>query len=669
MGGTAGLMPQQVQTSMMKGGLDLITPPIVMPPGKAISAVNYEPDIAGYTSIGGYERFDGRVRPSDSTDATVIALRRGAIREVPGTGPVRGTWVFDGYLFAFRDQSDGFAGMFRSSLAGWERMTFGSMLEFGEGIAPFVEGDFVTGTTSSAVATVDRVVTRAGFYDADAPTASGYLVVSNISGAFAAGEQITSTTGGDATGQTLKQITINAGGRYDFITHNFYGAAMRPRMYFVNAVDTGFEWDGETLAPIQTGITGGSVATSSVFLMSPPSVAPNDTDSPIFSPALTDPVVPESPIAMSGLFDTPSFIAQYKNHLFLGYTSGTLLFSSLGEPLRFDISGGAGEISFGQQIVGLLEAAKTSLVIFAQNRVEYLTGTDTTTFMMNPLTDASGAQPYSIQMMDEPMFLDDGGVRRLSATSAFGDWRMGALTAPVETLIRQKRDLGINVVASLRIKGKDQFRLFWDDSSGITVYIGRKEPETMPFKLNFQVYCTCSGELEQGRGERLFAGGMDGVVYEMNRGTSYDGSDISSYIRLPFTSANSPSQNTRWMKVTFELMTPDPIVLGVAFDVDYGKGLGGAVTQVSVDPGSPSLATVSADDSWDSSSDWNNFAGSWDGAAFNAFNWMPVEARLEHHLQGIGPNIAATLVHSSAVARQHTISSQTYNFSRRGLRR
>ena len=48
---------------------------------------------------------------------------------------------------------------------------------------------------------------------------------------------------------------------------------------------------------------------------------------------------------------------------------------------------------------------------------------------------------------------------------------------------------------------------------------------------------------------------------------------------------------------------------------------------------------------------------------------QPVEGRLEYHLSGIGPNIAATLIHNSAVARQHTISSQTYNFSRRGLKR
>jgi hypothetical protein len=59
-----------------------------------------------------------------------------------------------------------------------------------------------------------------------------------------------------------------------------------------------------------------------------------------------------------------------------------------------------------------------------------------------------------------------------------------------------------------------------------------------------------------------------------------------------------------------------------------------------------------------------------DTDAYPAVDWMqPVEGRLEYHLAGIGPNIAATLVHSSAQKRQHTISSQTYNFSRRQMKR
>ena len=95
-------------------------------------------------------------------------------------------------------------------------------------------------------------------------------------------------------------------------------------------------------------------------------------------------------------------------------------------------------------------------------------------FVLNPISDSSGAQPYTVQMMDAPMFLDDGGVRTLPTTAAFGDWRMGTTTQAIETLIRQKRDSGILPVASMRIKGKDQYRLFWRDGTGITVYVGRK---------------------------------------------------------------------------------------------------------------------------------------------------------------------------------------------------
>src|SRR5262245_51684268 len=109
MGGAFGLMPIQTSTSLMQGGLDLATPPIALPAGRVISSSNYEPDIGGYTSMGGYERFDGHPRPSDVTisseaDWATVAARRSAITSVPGTGPVRGVWVFDGAVYAFRDQ-------------------------------------------------------------------------------------------------------------------------------------------------------------------------------------------------------------------------------------------------------------------------------------------------------------------------------------------------------------------------------------------------------------------------------------------------------------------------------------------------------------------------------------------------------------------------------------
>jgi hypothetical protein len=649
MGGAVGLMAQEVHTAMMAGGLDLVTPPIVMPPGKATAAVNYEPDISGYTSNGGYERFDGRVRPSDTTDQGQVAARRAAILPVPGEGPVRGVWVFSGLVYAFRDQvGTGFASMYRSTLGGWEEIPLGYRLEFSEGEVMFEEGEYVTGSTSNAIAKINRIVTREGEWDPTTPTASGYLIISNLTGTFVLNEELTSGSGGIANAVLVEEITLKAGGHYDFTNHNFYGASARERMYFVSGTDTGYEWSSSYLTPIHTGISG-TEAIAAVTLLSPPSVAPNTTESPIL--AYLDPADPGSEqfeIVMSALFDAPSFVAHYKNHLFLGFTSGTIINSALGEPLDFDTTGGAGEIAFGEQITGLLAAASTALMIFAQNRIEYLAGTDAASFVLNPVTDASGAQPYTMQMMDSPMFLDDGGIRTLPTTAAFGDWRMGSVTQTIEALIRQKRDSGVTPVASLKIRNKDQYKLFWSDGTGVTVYVGRKHPEAIPFKLPIEVFCACSGEVDYGLGDRLFVGCQDGYVYELNRGTSFDGAAIDSYIRLPFNSAKSPSQHTRWMKATFEIASPDDITMGVAFDVDYARGLGGAATNVDVDAGSPIITTD----------------------AYASVDWtQPVQGRLEYHLNGIGPNIAATLIHSSTVARQHTISAQTYNFSRRRLKR
>jgi hypothetical protein len=641
MGGTVGLMAIEIQTSMMQGGLDLATPPIVMPPGKVIAAINYEPDVAGYTSFGGFERFDGHPRPSDSTEAATIIARREAILPVPGTGPVRGVWVFDGAVYAFRDQTATQAGMFKSTAGGWVQQTFSYKLSFTAGETEILEDDLVTGVTSLAFATVDRVVLRSGTW-AVAPdnTAEGYLIVHGVSGTFSAGEQITSS-GGEATMVAIEAVALLAGGQYEFTNHNFYGAAERTRMYFVNGVDTAFEWTGTSLNPIFTGVTSGDSTEVDLLLMPEAPIALGET-------LLSGGASPGDSIVMAAGFDSPSYIAHFKNHLFLGFSSGTMLNSSIGEPLEFSTTSGAGEISFGDGITGMLSAASTSLLIFGQNRIEYLTGADTTTFELNPISDSSGAQPYTAQLMDTPMFLDDGGVRSLPTTAAFGDWRLGTVTQSIESLIRQKRDSLITPVTSMRVKAKDQYRLFWSDGTGITIYIGRKNPETLPFNLPIEVFCSCAGEVDNGRGDRLFVGCQDGYVYEMNRGTSFDGQPISSYIRLPFAAAKSPQQHTRWTKVSFEISTPDDITMGVSFEVDYARGDGGEGVDSDVDGGSPIVTTDAYADV-----DWT----------------QPVQGRLEYHLSGIGPNIATTLRHSSAIAQQHTISSQTYNFSRRRLKR
>ena len=58
----------QIKTDIIPlfGGLDLVTTPVLVPPGRLISSNNFEPDInGGYRRIPGFERYDGRTSPHD----------------------------------------------------------------------------------------------------------------------------------------------------------------------------------------------------------------------------------------------------------------------------------------------------------------------------------------------------------------------------------------------------------------------------------------------------------------------------------------------------------------------------------------------------------------------------------------------------------------------------
>lgn len=114
------------------GGLDLESAGLAIPPGRLLACRNYEVDAAGgYTSAGGYERFDGRPAPSDADNLLDQSLRRAAIEAVPGIGPVRGVCGFDGALYAWRDVDGGESPdqlvMYVSTADGWEVVDIGAV--------------------------------------------------------------------------------------------------------------------------------------------------------------------------------------------------------------------------------------------------------------------------------------------------------------------------------------------------------------------------------------------------------------------------------------------------------------------------------------------------------------------------------------------------------------
>lgn len=64
----------------LDGGLDLVSIPSMIKPGRLISAINFEPDSnGGYRRIAGIERYDGQPRPSDANYSVVTGTVLGPL--------------------------------------------------------------------------------------------------------------------------------------------------------------------------------------------------------------------------------------------------------------------------------------------------------------------------------------------------------------------------------------------------------------------------------------------------------------------------------------------------------------------------------------------------------------------------------------------------------------
>lgn len=686
-------MTQDSDTLALQGGLDLVTPAMMVKKGMCISAQNYEVEARGYRRCTGNERFDGQPKPSEAryfiltfdtgsvpidagdvvvgatSGAMAIALydaivdsgsfaggdaagslilynltgqfeiaevlevsasavaaatspatmsaaaedelnaiylqaaidaRRAVIAKPPGSGPVRGVATFNGDKYCWRDNAGGTAcAMFKATSTGWQEVVGGSFIRFAAGVTAFVEGEVLTGGTSGATATIERVVRNEGAWDGGA---EGYLVLSGVTGVFVDTEALTSATGAATAASAAQAITFPAGGLYRSIETNFFATAGFKRLYFVNGVGPACEFDGDVIAPIYTG-----------------------------RPDVTE---------------KPQHIAEHRLHLFLGYKGGSLQNSSTGMPLEFDAVTGAAEIGFGQDITGLRSNTRDSLIITGRNKLGYLVGTDATNFDLRSVSEDSGAIENTLEIVGSPLFLDDQGVRDMQAAETYGDWKIGTKTQKVEPLLRQRRETGQRPVGSMRVRSKDQYRLYFPDGSGILIYLGRREPEIMTVSLGFAPFCFHSGENEDGD-EVLFAGSVDGMVYQIDVGTSFDGEPILAFLRLSFMNQGAPNIEKRYHRARVEGQASESNTnLSAVADFSYGDAN---------QPPSNNTDFVFFGD-----------GGFWNEAIWDQFQWSSaIEGQAFADLDGIGENVSLVFASESATKTPHTLSTLTINFTRR----
>jgi hypothetical protein len=667
------------QTFPMRGGLDLESPPTRVPPGRVVACLNHESTPNGYQRTEGYERFDGRTAPSTASfsiltfttgvsafvaNETITGFTSGATARVvaladvqagtfgggnaagrlaivpltgvftvgellkvggttratlatlpvagdPQTGPVEQSWlvaaqtylrniiqpldtvggirgvvVYNNLVYAFSD-AGGVGNMYIATSAGWSLKVQKSSLKFSGGVYKPTAGptvaDTLTGVTSGATCKVRYIALDSGDYGTS--DAAGLYVVDTVVGTFQVGEQIRHSVG-EIAGVVVAiptAITLPQGGRYSFEIFNFRATGITATVYGANGVGQAFEFDGNNLiAPISTGT----------------------------------------------LLDVPLKIAEHKNQLCLTLPSGSLQLSVAGQPRNFSGVAGATEIGVGSDITNLIPNTDDVMVIFTATRTNVLTGNDSSDFLLSQQGgNHAGAKPYTAQKIGQVIYLDTGGVRSIAATQ-FGNFKLGSYTTMIDKLLVAKQKAGITPVASCVVKSKSQYLLFFSDGSGVSLFFAAKSPEPMTFQYPFI--------------ERVFVGATNGYVYELNKGTSFDGALIPAYVQFPFFPYGNVRLNKRFVSLEAEVSADAGTILELVakFNNDDGEQPYTIGDDLSLIAGDTSSAAPSNQSS-----------------------------NIEWYLDGTGFSLSPSIISNQSSVASYTLSAITVLFRGRGQRR
>ncbi len=211
-------------------------------------------------------------------------------------------------------------------------------------------------------------------------------------------------------------------------------------------------------------------------------------------------------------------------------------------------------------------------------------------------------------------------------------------------------DLINTAAASCIVRRKNQYRLFF--SGGAAVYMtfkGRKIMGMTPVTLPNPVSCISSAEGSSGQ-EEIYFGSSNGMVYQMDIGTSFDGDAITWSAELAFNHFGGPRQLKTFRKGVTEVTGSGYCEFNFSYTLGYGSSEFDAST-------SEVLTTALSGTNWDTLV-WDQFF--WDGRTL-----LPSEA----DITGTAENIALVFSGNSDEFEPFTLNSEIIHYTpRRGMR-
>lgn len=490
---------------------------------------------------------------------------RSDITQPTGSGAIRGGFLYNDLNYCVRDNAGATAAnLYVESATGWMLKPLFNEISFTNG-AVAIPANGATLTQGAVTATLKRAVKQSGAWTG---TAAGRLIITNPTGGnFVAGAAtltggITLTLSGAQTA-----ITLLPGGKGETVEANFSGQLSSRRIYYADGVNRMFEFDGETVVPLVTGVTP----------------------------------------------DMPKHVTAFKNHLFCSVQS-SVFNSAIGDPYNWTALAGGAELACGDTVTNFLiqpgSQTAGAMSIHARNTTFILYGTSSANWNLVTYNNGVGALDYTAQNLSQSYVMDDRGVISLTSSLNYGNFDNATITNLIRPFIAEKRT---KVSCSSLDRSKSQYRVFFTDGSGLYITIvGDEVKGCMPTYFPTFANVAWEGTLSSGKLVKFFGGG-DGHVYQLDMGTSFDGQNINAFITLNWDSINSPRMLKRYRRASIEASSNGYAEMSFGYALGYGNADIPQGTTIGYPmPFSPVY--------WDNFT-WDNFV--WDGKAL-----FPTECEL-----------------------------------------
>ena len=682
----------------MRGGLDLVSSPLVVEPGRLWTGLNYAPTEAGYRRIAGYERKDGRPAPSDAA-YWMLGYTLGATDTEAAVGDEIAAGAASATVLAVTDD-DYVLGELSGSIADAAALT----------------------VSGAAAGTANGTPRRLGADTIDLDLDYRDLAATNRRSAITAVPGIGRVRGVWFFKNELYAFRDVEPGSGDPVNAKMFKATtagwsevnLGHALNFDGGTDEPFEGD-------RMSVSGGAVATLSGYRVTSGAWSSDDAagvlylniESGTFADddtlrrgavgseadfATADGTATATTLPADGSYrfanhnfkgqadsaamygvqgrgnafrydgialvfiptghadDRPTHIAVHRQHLLLAYPGGSLIVSETGNPLGHTAAKGAAEIAGGQDINGLAEGVGAgNTIIVGEDRIQALYGADSAEFSLADHSDRqTGGVENTLEQVGGPLYMDNRGVRSVTTTEAYGNFVIGTMTAAIQPWIDRQREERNRAVGSLRVRSNDQYRLWFESGIGICIYLGRGRPEISFIDYGSddadnQIFPRCSVSAEdENRIERVYFGADNGFVYEAERGRSFDGREISAYARLPLNHVGQPSRQKRFHNCDLHLDVASRIQLGVSALYDDGANPEQLLSEESIYGG----------------------GGLWEEGFFDEFYYdSPLNGYHQFDLFGMGRNVSLLISSRTKKEAPHTLNGLTLHWSARRAER